>query len=169
MSLSLYEASLPVMMRGLRNMAHVLERGRAHADATGLAHAELLDARLFPDMLPLTGQVQRASDGSRFFTMRVAEVDNPPMADAETSFDELRARIDATIAFLEKVPPERFDGREDAEIVLSVGQGKRVFTGRSYLLDFALPNFFFHVTTAYDILRHKGVPLRKGDYLGWTG
>lgn len=168
MPLTLYDASLPVMMRGLRNLAHVLGRGRAHADAIGLPHAELLDARFFPDMLPLVAQVQRASDGPRFFAMRVAQVDNPPMSDSEASFDELQARINATLAFLGNVPPSRFEGREEAEIVLPVGGGRRVFTGRSYLLDFALPNFFFHVTTAYDLLRHKGVPLGKGDFLGWT-
>jgi hypothetical protein len=166
MSLSLYEITVPVMLSGFRNMARFLELGRNHAEQSGISPEDLLEARLAPDMLSLVGQIQRASDTAKFAVTRVTAVPNVPMADNEKSFDDLQARIAATIAFLENVPAGAFDGREDSEVVISARQRQHTFTGRSYLLEFALPNFFFHVTTAYDLLRHKGVPIGKLHYLG---
>jgi uncharacterized protein len=167
MAISLYDCSIPVLRGGLRNMARFLEKARAYADETGAAHASLLEARLAGDMLSLVGQVQRATDTAKFMAVRVGQIPNLAMADDEASFAELQSRIAATIAFLEQASPGAFADRDDAEVVLSTAAGKRVYTARSYVLEFALPNFFFHVTTAYDLLRHKGVPLGKRDYLGW--
>jgi uncharacterized protein len=166
MSLSLYDISVPVFLRAFRNLSDILEKGRAFADEKGIPHSELLEARLYPDMAPLTGQIQRASDTAKFTAIRVAQVENVSMADTETSFDELQARIAATVAFLEKVPAKAIEERETAEIVLKLGPLSKTFTAPEYLLVFALPNFFFHITTAYDILRHKGVPVGKLDFIG---
>lgn len=166
MSLSLYDVSVPVFVRALRNLSEILEKGRAFADEKSIPHGELLEARLFSDMAPLTGQIQRASDSAKLAAVRVGQVENVPMADTETSFDDLQARIAATIAFLEKVPSNAMDGREAAEVVLKFGSLAKTLAAPEYLLTFALPNFFFHITTAYDILRHKGVPVGKLDYLG---
>ncbi len=166
MSLSLYDISVPVFLRAFRNLSDIIEKGRAFANEKGIPHSELLEARLFSDMAPLTAQIQRASDTAKFTAIRVGQVENVPMADTETSFDDLQARIAATVAFLEKVPPESMEGREIAEIVLKLGNLSKTFTAPEYLLAFALPNFFFHVTTAYDLLRHKGVPIGKLDFIG---
>ena len=167
MPLSLYEITVPVMISAFDNMSKFLDRGRAYADEKGIAHAELLDARLADDMMTLVQQVQRASDTARLAAVRVGRVNNIAMPDHETTFEDLRARIAATISFLRGVPPTAFERREDAEVVAEFATGKRVFTGRSYLLGFTLPNFFFHTTTAYNLLRHLGVPLGKADFLGW--
>lgn len=166
MTLSLYDVSVPVLVRGLGNLSALLEKGRAFADETGLDHAVLLEARLAPDMAPLPYQVQRASDTAKGLAVRVGQVASLAMADEETSFAELQQRIAATIAFLDAVPADSMDGREGAEILLTTPSATISFTGTSYVLGFALPNFFFHVTTAYALLRHKGVPVGKMDYLG---
>ena len=167
MSVSLYEITVPVMIAGFGNMSKFLDRGRAYADEKGIAHVKLLNARLADDMMSLVEQVQRASDTAKSAAVRVARVDNVAMPDRETTFDDLLARTSATVSFLAAVPPTAFEGRADAELVVQFAGGQRVFTGRSYLLGFALPNFFFHVTTAYDLLRHSGVPIGKRDFLGW--
>jgi hypothetical protein len=166
MSLSLYDISVPVFIRALENLSQILEKGRTHANEKDLPHATLLEARLFEDMAPLTAQIQRASDTAKGAAVRVGQVANVAMEDSETSFDELQARIAATIAFLEAVPSDSMDGREEAEVILNTPKGAMVFTGKSYVLGFAVPNFFFHVTTAYALLRHQGVPVGKMDYLG---
>jgi hypothetical protein len=166
MSLSLYDVSVPVFLRGFEAMSAFLEKGRTYADGNGIAHAELLEARLAPDMAPLTAQIQRASDSARLCAARVGQLDAPAMPDEEVSFDDLQARIAATVAFLKSVPPQSMDGRDEAEVVLTFPNGSMTFTARDYVLGFALPNFFFHVTTAYALLRHKGVPVGKMDFLG---
>jgi uncharacterized protein len=166
MFLSLYDISVPVFLRAFRNLSDILEKASAFADEKGIPHSELLEARLFSDMAPLTAQIQRASDTAKFTAIRVGQVENVPMADTETSFDDLQARIAATVAFLDKVPPKAMERRETAEIVLKLGNLSKTFTAREYLLAFVLPNFFFHVTTAYDLLRHKGVPIGKLDFIG---
>lgn len=166
MSLSLYDVSVPVFLRAFGNLSEILKTGRAFADEKGMPHAELLEARLFPDMAPFTAQIQRASDTAKFTAMRVGQVENVAMEDNETSFDDLQARIAATVAFLKAVPAHSMDGREEADVVLKTGQGAMTFTARDYVLGFAIPNFYFHVTTAYALLRHKGVPLGKMDYIG---
>ena len=166
MSLSLYEITVPVMVTGFRNMSKFLDRGRAYADEKGIAHIKLLNARLADDMMSLVEQVQRASDTARRAAVRVGLVDDIAMPDHETTFEDLQARISATVSFLAAVPPAAFEANADAELVVKFGDIERIFTGRSYLLGFSLPNFFFHVTTAYDLLRHMGVPIGKRDFLG---
>jgi hypothetical protein len=166
MTLSLYDASIPVFIRGFANLSAILEKGRAYADENGIAHAELLEARLYPDMSPLTAQIQRASDTARFTAVRVGQVAPLAIADTEASFDDLQARIAATVDFLKAVPADSMDGREDAHVELKTPTATVDFTGTSYILGFAVPNFYFHVTTAYALLRLKGVPVGKLDYLG---
>lgn len=165
MGLSLYDVSVPVFVRGMRNMGAFLEKARRHAASTGMADSELAEARLYPDMLPLTGQVQRASDSARFVLSRVGQQAMVPIEDNETTFDELQGRIQATLDVLAAAPAGCMDGREEAPVVVKTRAGELHFTGRDYVLSFALPNFFFHVTTAYAILRHKGVPVGKVDFL----
>lgn len=161
MPLSMYQASIPLLVRGLGNLSAVLEKGATHPDA-----AALVEARLAPDMFTLAGQVQRASDTAKGCAARLAGIDNPSFADTETTFAQLQERIAKTVAFLQGVKPEQIDGSEDKPIALKAGPTTLNFTGTSYLLGFVLPNFYFHVTTAYDILRHKGVGVGKLDYLG---
>ena len=166
MSVSLYDVTIPVFIRSLEAMAEFLDKGRAFVKETGLPEADLLEARLFEDMAPLPAQVQRASDAAKFTAARMAQVEAPAMPDTETSFDELQARIAATIDFLKTVPANSMDGREDAEITLQTPGQSFAFAGTDYVRQFALPNFFFHVTTAYALLRMKGVPVGKLDFLG---
>ena len=166
MAVSLYDITIPVFQRGLGTLGALLNKGRAFAATEGIDHADLLGARLAPDMLPLTGQVQRASDTAKFATVRVGGVPNEAFADDEKSFEDLADRIARTRAFLADVPRSAIEGREAAVISATIGRTPVTLTGRDYVLGFALPNFFFHVTTAYDILRHRGVPVGKMDYIG---
>lgn len=166
MALSLYDTSIPVFVRGFGNLSAILEKGRAFADERGLPHSELLEARLIEDMAPLTAQVQRCSDTAKGVAVRVGQMANVAMADTETSFDELQARIAATVEFLKAAPAAGFAGREDAGVTLPTPNGDIPFVAKDYVLGFALPNFFFHLTTAYALLRMKGVPIGKLDYLG---
>jgi hypothetical protein len=161
MRLSMYQASVPLLLRGLDNLSAVLKKGEAHPDAAALA-----EARLFPDMFTLAGQIQRASDTAKGCAARLGSIDNPSFADTETSFPQLQERIARTRDFLQGVKPAQIDGTEDKPIAFKAGPNVLNFTGASYLLTFVIPNFFFHVTTAYDILRHKGVAVGKMDYLG---
>lgn len=165
MPLSLYSVSVPVFIRGLGNLSKNLDRGQAYADEKGIAHEELLSARIIADMHPLTSQIQRASDTSKFVPVRVGGLEAPSMADTEKTFAELQARIAATRDYLETVPEDAFDGREDKEVEMRFGTRSLKFSARDYVLGFAIPNFYFHVTTAYDILRMKGVPLGKLDFI----
>lgn len=166
MSTPLYDLSVPVFVRGLTNLAALLAKAEAHAASEGKPAQAYLDARLYPDMAALPSQVQRASDAARFLVARLGQLDNPPMEDKEASFAELQDRIAATIAYLETVPRDAIDGREEADIEIKTPRATMAFKGLSYLLDFALPNFFFHVTIAYALLRHQGVPVGKMDFLG---
>jgi uncharacterized protein len=166
MATELYDLTVPVFVRGFNAMAAFLDKGQAHADANGIAHEALLTSRLYADMMSLTEQVQRTSDTAKFAISRLAGIEPPQMEDTETSFADLQDRIVRTIAFIESVPRENIDGQESREVELKTSSGTYPFTGRAYLLVFSLPNFFFHVTTAYAILRHNGVPLAKLDYLG---
>jgi hypothetical protein len=163
---SMYRASVPVFVRGLTILSTLLQKGEAHARAQGDDPAALVAARLAPDMLPLAGQVQRASDAAKLALARLTGVESPKMEDNEQSFDDLYARIDKTKAWLSSLTEAQLAGSDTRRIELKVGEFKPVFDGEAYLFSFALPNFFFHVTTAYDILRHAGVPLGKRDYLG---
>jgi hypothetical protein len=166
MPLSLYDITIPVFIRAFGNLSKILDKAKAFADEKGMPHDELLNARLIDDMYPLTAQVQRASDTARFLAVRVGQHEAVPMADTEASFDELQARIKATVDYLKAVPADAFAGRETAKIEFKTGPRTLNFTGRDYVIGFAIPNFYFHATTAYAILRHKGVPLGKFDFFG---
>ena len=161
MSISMYRASIPVFIRALGNLSAILKKGEAHEGS-----ASFIDARLAPDMLTLAGQVQRASDAAKGAVARLGGIDNPSFPGTEKTFAELQARIKKTVDFLQSVSPEQIDGSEQKKIEFKAGSRELKFTGTDYLLGFALPNFFFHVTTAYAILRHKGVQIGKMDYLG---
>lgn len=166
MTPSLYSVSIPAFIRGLENLSAILEKGRIFADEKGMKHSELLDARLIEDMAPLTSQVQRVCDTAKGTAVRVAQVENVIMPDDETNFDQLQERIRQTINFLKAAPAGGFEGREDAPVVLQTPRGDIQFTGSSYVHGFAIPNFYFHLTTAYALLRMKGVPVGKLDFLG---
>jgi uncharacterized protein len=166
MSLSMYQASVPVFVRGLNILSTLIGRAEAYTTEHGNDATELLEARLAPDMLSLIGQVQRASDTSKLSGQRLSGVAAPRFEDTEASFADLERRIAGSIAYLETLQPAQFEGSESRTIELNFGEFKPSFTGTSYLLTFALPNFFFHLTTAHDILRHNGLPIGKLDYLG---
>ncbi|WP_186247289.1 DUF1993 domain-containing protein [Burkholderia gladioli] len=165
MSVSLYDISIPVLVRGLRTLSKLLDKGEAHAREQGLDPAALIGARLFEDMLPLSSQVQLASDAAKGCVARLAGIEIPSFPDNEQSFAELQERIAKTIAFAESVDVAKFEGSEMRTVSLPLRSGPIEFTGLGYVTNFALPNFYFHVTTAYDIMRHKGVPLSKLHYL----
>jgi hypothetical protein len=166
MATELYDLTIPVFIRGFASMTAFLEKARAYADGAGIPHAELLEARLAEDMKPLPYQIQRCSDAAKFVAVRVGQVETVAMEDEEASFAELQERIARTVAFLKKVPAGAMNGREDAEIVIKLPNRSFEMDGRAYVLGFAMPNFYFHMTAAYAILRHKGVPIGKQDYLG---
>lgn len=164
MPLSLYDVTVPAFLRAFANLSDHLEKARTFADALSIDHDSLISARLYPDMLPLSGQVQRASDTAKFVPVRLGGPQAPAMPDTEKTFDELQARIAATVSYLKSVPTDAFDAQEDREVVLKFRDRSVTFTGRSYVLVFALPNFYFHATTAYDLLRQAGVPVGKRDF-----
>ncbi|WP_179404397.1 DUF1993 domain-containing protein [Burkholderia guangdongensis] len=166
MSISMYQASVPVLIRGLTNLQHILGKAQAHAAEKQIDPSVFIGARLYPDMLPLARQVFIATDTAKGCAARLAGVEAPSYPDVENTFDELHARIQKTIDYLNGFTAEQIDGTESRQIVLKMRVGPLEFTGLTYLLGFVLPNFFFHVTTAYDILRHHGVELGKLDYLG---
>ncbi|MEG4320011.1 MULTISPECIES: DUF1993 domain-containing protein [unclassified Microcoleus] len=166
MTISMYQASVPSLIRSLNNLAVILEKGAAHAEAKKIEPSVLIASRLYPDMFPLSKQVQIASDIARRGVARLAGLDAPAMADNETTFAELIERIHQTIAYLNTLTAAQIDGSEEKEIVLPMGKESMTFKGMPYLLSFILPNVYFHVTTTYDILRHNGVELGKIDFLG---
>jgi len=166
MTFSIYQASVPVFIHGLKSLASFLEKGRADAEARKFEPSVLLEARLAPDMHKLSRQVQIASDTAKNAAGRLAGVELPSFPDTETSFDELQARIGKTIDFLGGLPEAQFEGSEGRQIVLKFPGREMAFNGASYLTSFALPNFYFHLTTAFAILRHNGVGIGKKDFLG---
>lgn len=167
MSISMYSASVPVFTKTLTNMLTWLDKAEAHATAKGFDTAVYMTSRLAPDMLPLPSQVRIASDSAKGCAARLSGQDNPVFEDNETTLDELRQRIRKTLAFLETVKPAAFEGSEEREIVIPArNREPRRFKGEAYLKHYALANFFFHATTLYAVLRHNGVPLTKGDFLG---
>lgn len=165
MALSLYDVSIPVYLRMLRNLSALLEKAEAYAAEQGRDPAEFLEARLAPDMHPLGRQIQMVSDAAKSGAARLAGQTPPPMPDEEKTWAEFKARIDKTVAFVETVGRDQVDGREDASIELQFPGRTMTFTGREFLTQFSLPNFLFHVTTAYGLLRGQGVPLGKMDFL----
>lgn len=165
MSLSLHEASIPVYLQMLRNLLAIVDKAEAHAKAEAKDPNTYADVRLIEDMLPFNRQIHMASDAAKNGAARLAGLTPPSFPDVETTFPELRERIEKTIAFVESVKPEQVNGREDAIVELPLPNRTIKFSGRDFLLKFSLPNFFFHVTTAYALLRQQGVPLGKLDYL----
>ena len=166
MPLSIHEITIPAFVRAFANLSAILRKAEAHATATGLDPNVYLEARLAPDMLPLTAQVQRASDTAKGCVVRLAQIENVVLPDTETSFSELQARIAATVEVLNRISPSQLEGAEDRKVELKLPDRTLTFTGRSYVIGFVVPNFYFHVTTAYDLLRHKGLEIGKADYLG---
>lgn len=166
MTISMYAASAPCFVKMLRNLDAILAKARDHAVAKKIDPAVLLGARLFPDMLPFVKQVQIATDHAKGAVARLAGVAVPRYEDSEQSFDELRARLARTIEFVESFAAAQIDGSEEREIALKVGGHEMSFKGLPYLVGFALPNFYFHLVTAYNILRHNGVDIGKTDYIG---
>ena len=166
MALSMYQVSVPVFVRGLGVLSDLLRKAEAYVEQHGSVPDALISARLADDMLSLAGQVQRASDTSKMSVERLSGVAAPKFADNETSFDQLQERIANTVAYLNTVTEANLADSEARSITLNLGSFQPAFTGESYLLTFALPNFFFHIATAHDILRNQGVTIGKLDYLG---
>ena len=166
MTISMYQASAPSFVRMLNNLSAILDKAQAHADANKIEHTVFTHDRLFPNMFALTKQVQIATDSAKGAMARLAGVDIPKFEDTEQTFGDLIARVAKTIAFVETFKPAQIDGTEEKEIVLKAGGQELKFTGMQFLLGFAYPNFYFHIATTYDILRHRGVALGKMDFLG---
>ena len=167
MTLSMHAASVPVFKQLLAGLGDVLGKAEAHAIDRKIDPAVLLQTRLFPDMFPLVRQVQIACDFAKSVPARLAGVDVPAYDDGEQSFAELQARIAKTLAFIDGLDAAAFDGSEERTILLRPGTPKeRSISGQGYLLNYGLPQFFFHVTTAYDLLRHNGVEVGKKDFMG---
>lgn len=166
MSLTMYQASIPVFVRMLGNLSAILDKAAAHAETKKIDPAIFVTARLTPDMFPLSRQVQIATDMVKGCAARLAGIDVPSYEDNETTFADLQERITKTVAFLQSVSALQIDGSEDRKITLKFGSKELNFLGQAYLLDFVLPNFHFHLTTTYAILRHNGVEIGKKDYVG---
>ena len=167
MSISMYQASFPLLRHQLRSLIGILEKAAAHAEEKSIDPTILTSSRLYPDMFPLTKQVQIATDIARRGVARLADVEAPPLEDKEVNFPELIDRIRKSIDYLETFSADQIDGTEEKEITVPIGKGQTMaMKGWPFLAFFVIPNTHFHVTTAYDILRHNGVEVGKRDYLG---
>ena len=166
MSLSMYQASVPSFLRTLGNLSAILGKAITYAETKKIEPSVLVNARLAPDMRPLSFQVQIACDMAKAGAARLAGIDVPNFPDTESTLPELQARIAKTIDFLKTVSAEQIDGSEERTVTLKVGPQEMTFKGQPYLLGFVLPNVYFHVTTAYAILRHNGLDIGKRDYIG---
>jgi hypothetical protein len=166
LSPTMYDASVPVFKRMLANLSRILTTAHAHAADQGLDPQALLHARLYPDMFPLVRQVQIACDHAKGATARLAGLQPPPFPDDEKTFEDLLDRIDRTRAYIAIIPRDAISDAATRRVALTLRGAETEFTGKDYLFNFALPNFFFHVTTAYGILRHKGLDIGKRDYIG---
>ena len=169
MSNAIYDNSIPVFAKMLGNLSVLLDKAAKHCEAKKIDPNALLGARLFPDMFPLTRQVQIAADQAKGGAARLAGLEVPKYEDTEKTFDDLKARIAKTIAFVNGIKPEQLANSETRDIVMPVGPQTVTFKGGWYLRHFVLPNLYFHVTTAYDLLRHNGVELGKRDFIGSFG
>ncbi len=165
MTISMYRASVPIFQQMLPCLSAVLDKAATHAAARKIEPPVLLNARLYPDMFPLTRQVQIACDFAKGAVARLAGQEPPKFEDNEASFDELKARIAKTLDFIKEFKPPQIDGSEERDITIMLGGNPRTFKGENYLVSLVIPNFFFHTTTAYAILRHNGVELGKRDYM----
>jgi hypothetical protein len=166
MTISMYQASVPVFIRMLNNLAAILEKAAAHCEARKIDPLVLTQYRLYPDMFNFAKQVQVATDHARNGVARLTGTEAPALPHTEQGFAELIERVKGSIAYLETFRPEQIDGAEARQVVVKRGETVNTYAGLDYLLNRALPNFYFHVTTAYDILRHNGVELGKRDYIG---
>jgi len=162
----MYQASAPRFVNTLNNLSAILDKAKAHAAAKKIDETVLTSSRLYPDMFALARQVQIACDSAKGAVARLAGVEIPKHEDTEKTFDDLKARIAKTLAFIASVKPAQIDGTEDKEVVLKLRGQDTTFKGAQYLLGYAYPNFYFHCTTTYGILRHNGVELGKRDFLG---
>jgi uncharacterized protein len=166
MSLSMYQASVPAFLQMLNNLPAILDKAEAYAGNRKVDPEILINYRLAPDMLPFVRQIQIAADLAKGAVARLAGVEVPKHDDTEKTFADLKARIAKTVAFVQSFRPDEIDGSEDRNISLTLGEHTMSFKGQPYLVHFVLPNFYFHCTTAYDILRHCGVELGKRDFIG---
>ena len=168
MTISMYQASVPVFIRALNNLAGVLEKGVAHTEAKKIEQAVLINSRLYPDMFPLKRQIQIASDMAKVATARLSgtEAQMPKWEDTEASFADLKVRLQKSIDYIGSFKPEQIDGSEDKDVNLTIGGKPAVLKGQMYLLNHGFAHFNFHLVTAYNILRHNGVEVGKGDFVG---
>lgn len=166
MSLTLYQASIPSFVRMLGNLSAILDKAAAHAEAKKIDPSIFINSRLAPDMYPLCRQVQIATDIVKGCAARLAGIDVPSYEDNEATFPELQTRIAKTVVFLQSVAAAQIDGCEERSIILKFGPKELHFLGQAYLIDFVYPNFHFHLSIAYAILRHNGVEIGKMDYIG---
>jgi hypothetical protein len=166
MTISMYQASAPRFVAMLKNLSAILDKAQAFADGKKIDHTVFTLDRLYPDMFTFARQIQIATDAAKGAMARLAGVDIPKYDDIEKTFGELKARIAKTIAYVETFKPAQIDGTEEKDIEIRAGGREMKFKGLPFLLDFAYPNFYFHITTAYDILRHRGVAIGKMDFLG---
>jgi hypothetical protein len=165
----MYQASVPVFTHMLNNLSDFLKKGEAHSEDLNIDPEVLINSRLYPNMFPLSRQIQIASDAAKGCGARLAGLEPPPYEDNEKSFSDLYERISRTIVFLNTLTPSQIDGSEEKMINLNLKNYKLTIKGMTFLLNFSMSHFYFHVTTAYDILRHKGVILAKEDFLGKPG
>jgi uncharacterized protein len=166
MAISMYQASVPRFVNILGNLINILDKAQAHAEAKKLGDDVLPNFRLFPDMLPMTKQVQIACDSAKGVVARLAGVEIPVYEDNEKTLADLKARVVKTVAFIKTITPAQIDGTEDKDIVTKRGDKETHYKGLQFLLGHAVPNFYFHITTTYNILRHNGVEIGKRDFLG---
>ncbi len=166
MNISMYQASVPVFIRMLDNLAAILEKAAAHAEARKIDPAVLVSSRLYPDMFPLSKQVQIATDAAKGGAARLAQLEPPAFEDNEATFADLVARTRRTTDYLRTLKPGQIDGSEDRTVTWKTRTATKSMQGMPYLLNHVMPNLYFHITTAYAILRHNGVEIGKGDFLG---
>ena len=166
MTISMYQASAPRFANTLKNLSAILDKAKAHAEAKKIDELVLTSSRLYPDMFALARQVQIACDTAKGAMARLAGVEIPKHEDTEKTFDELKARIAKTLEFIGSFKPAQIDGTEGKTIEIKLGPVEVKWQGMQYLLGFAWPNFYFHATTAYGILRHNGVEVGKRDFIG---
>ncbi|KAF2502624.1 hypothetical protein BU16DRAFT_554674 [Lophium mytilinum] len=165
MGVPFYNLTVPVFVRAFANLSAILKIAEAHAKTNNIDPSTLLEARLYPDMASLPFQIQRCSDSAKLAAVRLSGAENVSMADTETTFEQLHERIQKTVDFLQATDEKAWEGKETFLVNFRMGPIEKTYSGERYMLEFALPNFFFHVTTAYDILRSKGVPIGKMQYL----
>lgn len=166
MPLTMYQASVPVMLQMLASISAVLDKAAQHCETRKIDPSVVVNYRLAPDMHPLSRQIQIMTDQAKGAVARLAGIEPPAFADTETTLDELQARIAKTVAFVKSATPGQIDGSEDRDVTLKIGPTEMKLKGSQYFFHFFLPNFFFHATTAYDILRHAGVQIGKRDFIG---